>query len=102
MMELRARKEVLVKKSIAKADALKAFGDKGQSYKCELISELEDGHISTYTQGNFTDLCKGPHLLSTEPIKAVKVLRRLLARRRETSDDDAYLRYLVPEESDAG
>ncbi len=74
MMELRARKESLVKKSIAKADALKAFGDKGQTYKCELISELEDGHITTYTQGNFTDLCRGPHLLSTEPIKAVKVL----------------------------
>ena len=65
MMELRARKEQLVKRSISKADALKAFGDKGQSYKCELISELEDGHITTYTQGNFTDLCRGPHLLST-------------------------------------
>ena len=74
MMELRAKKEQLVKKQISKADALKAFGDKGQSYKCELISELEDGHISTYTQGNFTDLCKGPHLVSTEPIKAIKVL----------------------------
>ena len=74
MLELRAKKEAVVKASIAKADALKAFGDKGQTYKCELISELEDGHISTYTQGNFTDLCKGPHLLSTEPIKAVKVL----------------------------
>lgn len=74
MMELRAKKEAVVKHSIAKADALKAFGDKGQTYKCELIAELEDGHITTYTQGNFTDLCKGPHLLSTEPIKAVKVL----------------------------
>jgi len=74
MMELRNRKEHLVKKSIAKADALKEFGDKGQIYKCELISDLEDGHITTYTQGTFTDLCKGPHLLSTEPIKAVKVL----------------------------
>ena len=74
MLELRAKKEAVVKASISKADALKAFGDKGQTYKCELISELEDGHISTYTQGNFTDLCKGPHLLSTEPIKAVKVL----------------------------
>ena len=74
MMELRAKKEQLVKRMISKADALKAFGEKGQSYKCELISELEDGHISTYTQGAFTDLCKGPHLLSTEPIKAVKVL----------------------------
>ena len=74
MMELRAKKEHLEKRMVSKADALKAFGDKGQSYKCELISELEDGHISTYTQGAFTDLCKGPHLLSTEPIKAVKVL----------------------------
>ncbi|MBQ6977894.1 MAG: TGS domain-containing protein, partial [Paludibacteraceae bacterium] len=74
MMELRAKKEQVVKNAISKADALKAFGDKGQTYKCELISELEDGHISTYTQGAFTDLCKGPHLLSTEPIKAVKVL----------------------------
>ena len=67
MMELRAKKEAVVRQSISKADALKAFGDKGQTYKCELINELEDGHISTYTQGNFTDLCKGPHLLSTEP-----------------------------------
>ena len=74
MMELRAKKEQLVRKQIAKADALKDFAAKGQTYKCELISELEDGHISTYTQGDFTDLCKGPHILSTEPIKAVKVL----------------------------
>ena len=74
MAELRAKKEPLVKKSIAKADALAEFGAKGQTYKCELISELEDGHISTYTQGAFTDLCKGPHLVSTEAIKAIKVL----------------------------
>ena len=74
MMELRAKKEPVVRAEIAKADAMKAFGDKGQSYKCELISELEDGTITTYTQGNFTDLCKGPHLLSTGDIKAVKVL----------------------------
>ena len=53
MAELRAKKEPLVKKSIAKADALAEFGAKGQTYKCELISELEDGHISTYTQGAF-------------------------------------------------
>ena len=68
MLELRAKKEQLVKNAISKADALKAFGDKGQTYKCELISELEDGSISTYTQGAFTDLCRGPHLVSTEPI----------------------------------
>ncbi|MCQ2346795.1 MAG: threonine--tRNA ligase [Paludibacteraceae bacterium] len=74
MMELIQKKETLVRRSISKADALKEFGAKGQTYKCELISDLEDGHITTYTQGAFTDLCKGPHLLSTAPIKAVKVL----------------------------
>ncbi len=74
MMELLQRKEVLVRKDITKADALKSFGDRGQTYKNELIEDLEDGHITTYTQGAFTDLCRGPHLLSTAPIKAVKVL----------------------------
>ena len=74
MTELAARKEELVRKSIAKEDALKMFGDRGETYKCELISELEDGHITTYTQGSFTDLCRGPHLLSTAPIKAIKLL----------------------------
>ncbi len=74
MQEIVARKEAVVRADISKADALKSFGDKGQALKCELISELEDGHITTYTQGNFTDLCKGPHIPSTEPIKAVKVL----------------------------
>lgn len=74
MMELVARKEDIVRKDIAKDDALKMFGDRGETYKCELISELEDGHITTYTQGNFTDLCRGPHLPSTAPIKAVKIL----------------------------
>ena len=74
MMELVKRKEVLVRQDISKEDALKFFGDKGQTYKNELIEDLEDGHITTYTQGAFTDLCRGPHLLSTAPIKAVKVL----------------------------
>ena len=74
MQEIVARKEAVVRADISKADALKSFGGKGQTLKCELISELEDGHITTYTQGNFTDLCKGPHIPSTEPIKAVKVL----------------------------
>lgn len=74
MMELAARKEDIVRKDISKADALKMFGDRGENYKCELISELEDGHITTYTQGAFTDLCRGPHLPSTAPIKAVKIL----------------------------
>ena len=74
MAELAAKKEELVRQSISKEDALKMFGDRGETYKCELISELEDGHISTYTQGAFTDLCRGPHLLSTAPIKAIKLL----------------------------
>ena len=74
MLELAQKKEAIVRKDISKADALKMFGDRGEEYKCELISELEDGHITTYTQGNFTDLCRGPHLPSTEAIKAVKVM----------------------------
>ena len=73
-MELAARKEEIVRKSITKSDALKMFGDRGEEYKVELISELEDGTISTYTQGAFTDLCRGPHLPNTAPIKAVKIL----------------------------
>ena len=74
MQELAQKKEPLVRKSISKEDALREFAAKGQHYKCELIRDLEDGHITTYTQGNFTDLCRGPHLPSTEPIKAIKVL----------------------------
>lgn len=73
MQELVARKEPVVRKDISKADALKFFRDKGQTYKNELIADLEDGHITIYTQGAFTDLCRGPHLLTTEPIKAVKI-----------------------------
>ena len=73
MAELAAKKEVLVRQEISKADALKMFGDRGETYKCELISELEDGTITTYTQGAFTDLCRGPHLISTAPIKAIKL-----------------------------
>ena len=73
MAELVQKKEALVRKDITKADALKFFGDRGQTYKNELIEDLEDGHITTYTQGAYTDLCRGPHLLTTAPIKAVKV-----------------------------
>ncbi len=74
MLELARRDEKIVRADIAKADALKQFGDRGEEYKCELISELEDGHITTYTQGNFTDLCRGPHIPSTGVIKAAKVM----------------------------
>ena len=74
MKELAQKKETLQRREISKADALKWFGERGQEYKCELISDLEDGTISTYTQGAFTDLCRGPHIPSTAPIKAIKVL----------------------------
>ena len=74
MLELARTKSPIVRADISKSDALKAFGDKGEGYKCELISELEDGTITTYTQGNFTDLCRGPHLVSMAPIKAAKVM----------------------------
>ena len=73
MAELVSKKEAIVRHDISKADALKMFGDRNEEYKVELISELEDGTISTYTQGNFTDLCRGPHLPNTAPIKAVKI-----------------------------
>ena len=74
MEELAHKGEPLVRREISKTDALKAFGDRGETYKCELISDLEDGTITTYTQGAFTDLCRGPHLMSTAPIKAIKLL----------------------------
>jgi len=73
MAELVAKNENVVRNEISKAEVLKMFGDRGETYKCELISELEDGTITTYTQGAFTDLCRGPHLVSTAPIKAVKL-----------------------------
>ena len=73
MLELAQKGEAVVRQDISKADALKMFGDRGETYKCELISELEDGHITTYTQGAFTDLCRGPHLVTTAPIKAIKL-----------------------------
>ena len=74
MAEIVARKQPIVRSDISKADALKMFGERGENYKCELISELEDGHITTYTQGGFTDLCRGPHIASMAPVKAVKIL----------------------------
>ncbi|MGP1435509.1 MAG: threonine--tRNA ligase [Phocaeicola sp.] len=74
MQELAAKKEPLVRRNVSKTDALKEFNAAGQTYKCEHIDQdLEDGTISTYTQGNFTDLCRGPHLLNTGIIKAIKL-----------------------------
>ena len=74
MLELAKKDEPLVRKEVSKADSLKEFAADGQTYKCEHIEQdLADGTITTYTQGNFTDLCKGPHLVSTGIIKAVKL-----------------------------
>ena len=74
MLELVAKKEPIVRQDISKTDAMKMFGERGEVYKEELISELEDGTITTYTQGAFTDLCRGPHIPNTSYIKAVKIL----------------------------
>ncbi|WP_337515741.1 threonine--tRNA ligase [Segatella sp.] len=74
MMELAKKNEPVVRKEVVKADALAEFKADGQTYKCEHIEQdLEDGTITTYTQGNFTDLCRGPHLMNTGLIKAVKI-----------------------------
>mgnify|MGYP003082285109 CR=1 FL=1 len=74
MRELAKKNEPIVRKDISKADAMKEFSADGQAYKCEHIDlDLEDGTISTYTQGSFTDLCRGPHLMSTGAIKAIKL-----------------------------
>ena len=74
MKELAKKNETVVRREVPKAEALAEFKADGQAYKCEHIEQdLEDGSISTYTQGNFTDLCRGPHLMSTGAIKAVKI-----------------------------
>ena len=74
MMEICRADSKLVRKDISKADALKLFEERGDEYKVELISELEDGKITLYNQGEFTDLCKGPHIPSTGYVKAIQVL----------------------------
>ena len=73
MLELARGKEVFQRREVSKAEAMKAFREKGDEYKCELIDELEDGTITFYTNGHFTDLCRGPHLRDTSVIKAVKL-----------------------------
>ena len=74
MRELAKKDEPVVRREVPKAEALKEFQADGQQYKCEHIEQdLEDGTITTYTQGNFTDLCRGPHLMSTGAIKAIKI-----------------------------
>jgi threonyl-tRNA synthetase len=74
MQELARKKEVFRRRNVSKKEALDYFTEKGDKYKLELISELADGTISFYEQGNFTDLCRGPHIPHTGFIKAVKLL----------------------------
>ena len=74
MLEFARSKEKFVRQDVSKAEALKVFSEKGETFKCELINDLQDGTISFYTNGSFTDLCRGPHLRDTSAIKAVKLL----------------------------
>lgn len=74
MKELLKEKSSFIRKEVSKADALAYFTEKNDPYKLELIENLEDGNITFYTQGNFTDLCRGPHMPNTGPIKAIKLL----------------------------
>ncbi len=74
MLELAKQKNTYVRTEVSKADAIKYFEEKGDEYKLELIDELEDGTITFYQQGNFTDLCRGPHIPNTGTIKAAKIL----------------------------
>ena len=74
MKELAKTKETFERKEVSKADALKYFEKKGDQYKCELIKDLEDGHITFYTNGAFTDLCRGPHVKHVDDIKAIKLM----------------------------
>jgi threonyl-tRNA synthetase len=74
MLELARNKAAFTRREVSKADAIRYFEEKGDPYKVELLQELTDGSITFYEQGNFTDLCKGPHIPNTEKIKAVKLL----------------------------
>ncbi|MBK7442366.1 MAG: threonine--tRNA ligase [Bacteroidetes bacterium] len=74
MKELAKKNSVFTRKAVSKADALQYFTEKGDEYKLELINDLEDGSITFYSQGNFVDLCRGPHIPETGVIKAIKLL----------------------------
>lgn len=75
MKELASQKLTFQREEVSKAEALNYFTDKGDDYKLELINDLEDGSITFYKQGNFTDLCRGPHLTDTSKIKAIKLMK---------------------------
>ena len=74
MISLAREKNNFIRKDISKKDALDYFKEKGDEYKIELLNDLDDGDITFYSQGNFTDLCKGPHIENTSKIKAIKLL----------------------------
>ncbi|MBQ4433999.1 MAG: TGS domain-containing protein, partial [Bacteroidales bacterium] len=74
MQEIAAQKVQFIRKEVSKNDALDYFTKKNEEYKVELINDLQDGTITFYESGNFTDLCRGPHLFNTAPIKAIKLL----------------------------
>ena len=74
MLELAKTKETFERVEVSKADAMEYFKEKGDPYKCELIEALEDGTITFYKNGNFTDLCRGPHVKHADDIKAIKLL----------------------------
>ena len=104
MKELAPHNQVYQRRDVSKKEAMDIFTKKGDEYKTELISELVDGTISLYTQGNFTDLCRGPHLPSTEPIKAIKLTSVAGAYwRGNENTEDAYkdLRNNFPETENA-
>ncbi|MDP4130850.1 MAG: TGS domain-containing protein, partial [Bacteroidota bacterium] len=73
MSELAGKNSIYIRKSVSKADAINYFTEKGDEYKLDLLQNLKDGEISFYTQGNFTDLCRGPHIPDTGFIKAIKL-----------------------------
>ena len=75
MLELARKKSAYIRKDVSKADAIQYFTEKGDEYKLELLEGLNDGDITFYTQGDFTDLCKGPHIPTTENIKAIKLMK---------------------------
>jgi len=74
MLELAKTKSEYIRKPVSKADAIEYFTEKGDEYKLDLIKDLPDGSITFYTQGNFTDLCRGPHIPNTSFIKAIKLM----------------------------
>ncbi|WP_130829758.1 threonine--tRNA ligase [Prevotella rectalis] len=93
MLELARKDSPIVRRNVAKDDAVKEFKADGQTYKVEhIVEDLEDGTISTYSQGNFTDLCRGPHLVSTGAIKAVKLTSVAGAFWRGDSNSDQLTR----------